>query len=201
MASRPHFQGQIVWGAIRTLQHFTPTQLIDACRLIYPQISRASITRYYSLLRDRGYIQSTRRGHYHLVKDAGLYAPVVTSENFYDPNSQGLDPQTRIWRVARILRRFSAGELAATAEVKESQASNYLHWLSQGQFVVCLNPKGTRSFTAEAIYQLARDTGPIAPFVAGNKKTRFMLFDANRNEFINLEERKNDCPATRAHSA
>lgn len=204
MLQRSHFQGQLIWGMIRTLQQFTPTQLIEACRRIHPDISRASVTRYYSVLRDRGYIHSSRRGHYHLMKDLGLYAPIISNGSFYNPNQEGLDPQNRIWRVARILRQFSIAELASAAEVSAQQCHGYLHRLSQGQFVVCLNPKGSRPLMEHAIYRLARDTGPIAPFVVGNKKSRSKLFDANKNEFINLnpeEESKHDSPATLAHTA
>lgn len=68
--------------------------------------------------------------------------------------------RAKIWQAMRILRRFLISDLASTSEVPRKHAAVYLHRLRRAEYVREVQP---RSRAAEAVYQLVRNTGPLAP--------------------------------------
>lgn len=71
-----------------------------------------------------------------------------------------------MWASMRALRRFVVAEIEATAETQRKATEQYVRALVAGGYVRCVQPqrRGGKAGSA-AVYQLLRDTGPLAPRV------------------------------------
>lgn len=75
-------------------------------------------------------------------------------------------PRQRLWSAARVLRHFDVTMLAMAAATTEKVATDYARLLvSSGHFV--LETAGTPS--APAVYRMAKNSGPKAPYRVGGK--------------------------------
>ena len=79
--------------------------------------------------------------------------------------------RTRMWQSMRILRRFTSGDLQATAEVGASHSQKYVRMLLQAGYLRVVQAKQSGVTGGHAVYQLIRDTGPHAPRF-GNEELR-----------------------------
>ncbi|CQR43682.1 hypothetical protein THICB3320732 [Thiomonas sp. CB3] len=69
----------------------------------------------------------------------------------------------RVWQSMRIMRLFSAADLAATAEAGAENAQKYCRGLLRsGVLRIAQDKRQGRKF-GHTVYQLARDLGPLAP--------------------------------------
>lgn len=71
--------------------------------------------------------------------------------------------RARMWHAIRQLRRFSTGDIEATAEVSASHAQKYLRALVGGQYLRLVQARDSGRTGGHAVFQLVRDTGPHAP--------------------------------------
>ena len=69
----------------------------------------------------------------------------------------------RIWRSMRILRRFTAPDLCATAEAGRWNVQQYMLALARAGYLRIAVPRKCGVRAGHAIYALARDTGPNPP--------------------------------------
>ena len=193
------FLSQVVWNKMRRVQKFSMEQMQSACLRIHPDISPKKVEKYCNVLRRQGYLEA-KRGVYRLTKITGIYAPALIKGGVYDPNREGLDAENRIWKIARIVGKFTATEMCSLSRASRSRCVNYLRWLCAGGYVTLVNPNHARG--KENIYRMVRDTGAIAPFVWCSQKGSF-LFDPNNNQFINVDPKKEESSGrdTLAHTA
>jgi hypothetical protein len=69
----------------------------------------------------------------------------------------------RMWNSMRQLRRFSTGDLQATAEVGASHAQKYLRALAKHEYLRLAEARRSGVSGGHAVYAIVRDTGPHAP--------------------------------------
>ena len=75
-------------------------------------VSKASVSKALSSLRQAGMIEQTRYGRVWLTKEGEAYA-------------------RRVWRSHRVLRTFLSGELGVDSEVADEEACLIEHYLSE----------------------------------------------------------------------
>lgn len=82
-----------------------------------------------------------------------------------------------MWQSMRVLRRFTAADLQATAEVSRASATRYLKALHDAHYITPLSGQhhGRAQFTQ---YRLVRNSGPLAPRVSRDGKAHDMNADA-----------------------
>ncbi len=82
-----------------------------------------------------------------------------------DAHDQSLSARrARMWQSMRIMRGFTASDLAATAFVNTSAAYRYILQLEEMDYVERVpEPNGARVVKYRAAWKLIRDTGPYAP--------------------------------------
>lgn len=73
--------------------------------------------------------------------------------------------RSRMWQAMRVLRRFTAPDLIATAEVGDSAAAKYVRYLLRAGYLRCVVAKVNGRTGGHAHYRLVKDTGPFAPRV------------------------------------
>ena len=84
----------------------------------------------------------------------------------------------KMWRSMRILRRFTAAEIEATAEAGTSNVQRYVKALLRAGFLRIARPKREGVKGGHPVYQLARDSGPKPPRV----RVDGSVYDANTDE-------------------
>jgi hypothetical protein len=93
----------------------------------------------------------------------------------------------RLWAAMRILRQFSAPELAAICEMAHiNTARSYLSRLCGAGFLRVVDAPHRRAGTCWT-YRLIRNTGPVAPSQSGR---RHVLIDHNTNTEYSYAKRK-----------
>lgn len=168
---------EAIWRVIRELKIFTVRDLQQQTTM-----DVASVRDYCVGLERAGYlfelVNSTSQSdnlfvakEYELVKDVGVDAPRVRKDGSKVVQGQGRE---QMWRAMRILKSFSALELAVNASteectVKESSAADYCKHLCHAGYLT-KNAKGK-------IYRFlpSRYTGPKPPMIQRTKQ----VFDAN----------------------
>lgn len=75
-------------------------------------VSKASVSKALSTLRQAGMVEQTRYGRVWLTEEGEAYA-------------------RRVWRSHRVLRSFLAGELGVNSEVADEEACLIEHYLSE----------------------------------------------------------------------
>jgi hypothetical protein len=74
--------------------------------------------------------------------------------------------RARIWRAARILRRFTLVELAAVAMAGQTNCFQYVGGLrDQGIIRIVFTPRNGSHSDGPMIFELAQDRGPLPPIV------------------------------------
>jgi hypothetical protein len=166
---------QAVWDAIRKLGDFSLKEVREETVL-----HLESVRDYLTGLEKGGYIERTtiNRRHFEevrwlLVRDIGFEAPRVRKDGTPVTSGQGNE---NMWQAMRILRTFTALELAVaartpTCHVKESSASDYARHLFYAGYL---------SRTENGVYRMLPTayTGPKAPMIQRTK----VVWDPNRNE-------------------
>ena len=157
------------WAEIEHLPIFTANTLVE--RLDFP-VSRAR--KYLSRWHEEGRITSCGT-----LKDGKTLTYRVAPEPSTAPleKSTTLSTPQAIWTAIRLLRRFTATDIQfAIANVRPDlelkEVQTYCQFLFKAGFLRALKKATMRS---EAIYALARDTGPLAPY---QKRVR-VLIDPN----------------------
>jgi hypothetical protein len=77
----------------------------------------------------------------------------------------GLDVRQQAWNSIRVLKRFTAAQIEATAEIQEENLRKYLKALAAAGYLAQVRPKQNGRPGGHAIWRLARDSGPRAPLV------------------------------------
>jgi len=101
------------------------------------------------------------------IKKPGLITP-----------HSAISARYKLWTSMRIMRHFTAADLAATADVSKSTAVAYLHPLTRAGYVRRI---GTVGGHRPSGYRLMRNTGPAAP---RDWRLRHMMYDVNTGEVI-----------------
>ena len=189
---------QRIWEAIRARRHdFTLPDIAVAVSHADP----TTIRTYLRSLDKAGFIVQTnakRGGHerkrYALVRDNGIEAPRLTRDG--QPVVQGLGNEC-MWRTMRMIKSFSARELAAYASsqqstVSEETASSYIKALRAAGYLRVVSE--TRSVMgagkSAGRYALipARNTGPRPPMIQRTKS----VYDPNLGEVVWRQEVNHD---------
>lgn len=74
----------------------------------------------------------------------------------------GITKLDRAWQSMRIMRRFDVRDIVATAEIGHAWAARYINALVRSGHVRLIS-RVRRGHVGSSVYQLARDTGPLAP--------------------------------------
>ncbi len=82
---------------------------------------------------------------------------------------QGKQARQRMWDSMIALRRFTLADLVATGEVSYSHAKKYVGALKREGYVVCVRPVRSGVAGGDALWRLARDTGPYAPRIGARR--------------------------------
>ena len=157
---------QAVWDAIRRMRRFTVPVVRDETLL------KTDTVRDYILgLEAAGYVRKITESsgvgvpaRWELAKDAGSEAPRVRRDGTPVIQGQGRE---NMWNAMRILRDFTARELAVAASmpncrVKELTAEDYIKHLHRAGY---LRKNGSRYMFLPGAY-----TGPMAPMIQRTKR-------------------------------
>ena len=157
---------QAVWDAIRRMRRFTVPVVRDETLL------KTDTVRDYILgLEAAGYVRKITESsgvgvpaRWELAKDAGSEAPRVRRDGTPIIQGQGRE---NMWNAMRILRDFTARELAVaasmpTCRVKELTAEDYIKHLHRAGY---LRKNGSRYMFLPGAY-----TGPMAPMIQRTKR-------------------------------
>lgn len=169
---------QAIWEAIRRLQSFTARQLQDQTRL-----NSSTVRDYIKGLEAAGYLAPYVRlykedAQWRLVKDIGVEAPRVRKDGTVITKGEG---QRNMWEAMRILRTFTATELAiaattATCRVSAVSAVRYARHLTRAGYL--------RRSADGAVYRFLPTayTGPMAPVIQQHSRVWSSVWDPNTNE-------------------
>lgn len=69
----------------------------------------------------------------------------------------------RVWQSMRILRRFTIADLICAGEVTRNHVEGYVRHLVRANYVRVVQPRRLGVAGGDAVHQLVRDTGPLAP--------------------------------------
>lgn len=71
--------------------------------------------------------------------------------------------RARAWQSMRILRRFTQAELQMTAEIRRTNVKRFVARLLAAGYIRVIRERVNGIAGQGNIYQLVRDTGPLAP--------------------------------------
>ena len=168
--TRPEERRQGMWSAMRKLITFTVHDIFWAAK-----VEKDSVRDFLVCLENAGYVTCHRpaqRGPknpniYTMVRGLELYEPPRVRRDG-TPVTQG-NARENMWRTMRILKEFSAKDLAINASTEECMvveidARDYLHHLAKaGYLAVTRQGKGGVTMRYRFIQQ--RYSGPKAPKV------------------------------------
>jgi hypothetical protein len=100
----------------------------------------------------------------------------------------------RLWNSIRVFKRFTSGQLEATAEVTRANLQKYLLALSRSGYLALARPKQNGKSLGHAVWRLARDSGPHAPIVRTDGSG---VYDPNQNQLYPYRDEATDEPPTR----
>jgi len=157
---------QAVWDAIRELKTFTVKEVREETLL-----GMDTVRDYVIGLHAAGYIGKEGfhvqgyAGQWNLVNDIGVEAPRVRKDGTPVTQGQGRE---NMWNAMRILRTFTARELAVTSRtpdcfVKESTAADYAKHLCHAGYL-SKRPDGCYVMLPTSY------TGPKAPMIQRTKR-------------------------------
>jgi DNA-binding IclR family transcriptional regulator len=163
---------QAVWEAIRRLEAFTAREVRDETLL-----GMDTVRDYLAGLEAAGYISKEPNDaagptRWRLARDVGVEAPRVRRDGTLVTQGQGRE---NMWQAMRILRTFTARELAVAARtpdcmVQESTAAEYARHLHKAGYLS----------HRDGVYQMlpAAFTGPLAPMIQRTKR----VWDPNQRQ-------------------
>lgn len=82
-----------------------------------------------------------------------------------------------IWQTMRKLRRFTSADLVAVAEANRDNVRKYVAALAEAQYLRCVEPRRYGPAGGHAVWQLVRNTGPVAPRVSTDGLYDYNLAD------------------------
>ena len=163
---------QAIWDAIRRLETFTTREVRNETLL-----TMDSVRDYLEGLEAAGYIAPSVKvqGYptvWKILKDIGVEAPRVRKDG--SPVTQG-QGRENMWQAMRILRTFTARELAVAARtpecmVRESTAADYAKHLHKAGYLS----------KQDCVYHMLPTafTGPLAPMIQRTKR----VWDPNQRK-------------------
>lgn len=165
---------------------WTTEQIAEATGLTHKAVTQAVsklIRRDLAFRAERGCFQLTEAGAIAKADEAILTSAPL--KPFTNMRKHRKSLRVRAWRAARMLRKFTIGEVQATAARDERDAQGgvqrYLLLLERAGYLRRLRKRGR-----ELRYALVRDTGPEAPMV---HRDRHSIKDMNTGEiFACVEE-------------
>lgn len=175
-----------MWAVIRRLRRFTVKELADETRS-----GSATVRDYVDGLFAAGYLgqDGTKpvRGNattvYVLVRDVGVDAPRVRKDGTEVTQGRGRE---QMWLAMRILKEFSAHDLAISASTEEtpvavSEAQSYVTFLHKAKYLALVRPH-TPGKAGVARYRLlpSRYTGPRPPMIQRVKQ----VYDPNLKKVV-----------------
>lgn len=174
---KPQGRGAI-WAEIRKQKTFTRRSLADATDINTKTIGDylESLVAAEILSRDT---YDTGTWFYELINDRGREAPRVRKDGSEVTQGRGTE---QLWRAMRILKKFTAQELALSASttshpVSLAQAKDYCkHLTKAGYLRVTVPGRGGKP----SQFLLVKTTGPLAPMVQRVKQ----VFDPNLGKVV-----------------
>lgn len=171
---------QVIWTYIRKVKNITVKDMAFDTGL-----DVSSVRDYLRGLTNAGYLEeakSPKGSVFSLVKDVGVDAPRVRKDGTKVTQGQG---SLNMWRTMRILRRFSARDLAIaasteTCEVLESSAERYIRHLCRAGYL--------RQDGAYHLFLPQMFTGPKPPMVQRVRR----VWDQNLNQVMWSEDGGSD---------
>lgn len=168
---------EIAWARACELGRFRFADLIDTTGM-----ALSTIQRWVMQWRMDGKVKVNGRSDAGQVFEVieGLRAGAVRQ-----PSREG--PMEKLWRAMRMMREFTAIDLASHActmdvLVSESDAEEYCRLLARGEY---LRVRAKETPTRPARYRLVRDTGPRPPRL---RQVRG-IYDPNTEEFAQFAGR------------
>lgn len=174
---------QTLWEEIRRLKIFKADDLRHVSRM-----KKSSIHTYLIGLFNAGYLtrkkedrpnQLTSPYIYTLVNDPGVFAPRVRKNGTEVTQGRG---RYLLWSTMRILKTFTAQELAITATIEEhnialGEAETYCYALAKAGYIKVI--AGGKS-GQPATYRMIKYTGPRPPQIQRVKR----LYDPNISKVV-----------------
>lgn len=184
-AAAPHAKGRAaIWAALRQLRSATVRELMRTSfvpeRTIRSYLEALEAAGIVTRAEDRGPGGGAR---YVVARDAGHEPPRLRSDG--TPVTQG-SGRDRMWRSMKMLKVFTARDLAVTASVEgaavsEGEARAYLVALKRAGYVVMQVPASTHpKAPRRETYRFAHNTGPLAPMVTRLKS----VWDPNERRIV-----------------
>lgn len=159
---------QAVWDALRKMAGDELDQPVGLADLSTRSgVQRKTTRDYLGCLQAAGYVKhDPESDRWQIVRDAGVHAPRLRRDGTVV--TQGAGTQN-LWRSMRMLKKFTAIELAAhsttdTVQVSENTAQSYCSTLFATGFLVVVQ-KANPQMDRRAIYRLVRDDGPKPPMI------------------------------------
>jgi hypothetical protein len=180
---------EAIWAAIRKQRRFTVLWLTRETDL-----PRPSVWPYLEGLVKAGIVAqepapvAKRAATFVLADDRGEEAPRVDREG--NPVTHGIGRE-QLWRTAKMLREFTAADLAIHASteehaVAEAEAALYARYLARAGYLTVVQPArlGGRKGTTRYCFNLDRNTGPKAPVI----ERPWLVYDQNERRVVWHEE-------------
>ncbi|MDG4595520.1 MAG: hypothetical protein P9F75_07470 [Candidatus Contendobacter sp.] len=104
------------------------------------------------------------------------------------------DVRQRAWNSIRVLKRFTAVDLAATAAIGPFNLRKYLKALARAGVIVVAVPKRNGHAGGHVVWRLARDLGPLHPLP---RRDGSGVYDPNRDRLHPYAEAADDRAAAR----
>jgi hypothetical protein len=168
---------EAIWTAIRARRSFTVKDVhLDTT------LEETSVRDYIRGLTNAGYLEEDKGQSpavFSLIKDVGIDAPRVRKDGSAVTQGQG---QINLWRTMRILRVFTARDLAVAAStpqcpIKLSTAEDYISHLCRAGYLR-RDGRGGFAFLAHMF------TGPKPPMIQRVKR----VWDANLKQVMWSED-------------
>jgi hypothetical protein len=173
------------WSIILGLDAVGPWRLCDVDQRT--NVDRASSKDYVHRLERGGFVHRIGEGPGHKGKGTAtlwrlLKSPFEAPRLDRAGNELQEPLEALMWRTARIVKTFTASELASMAslpdrEVRLGLARRFVSVLAAAEI---LRPVGPASGPVERTYRLVRDLGPLAPSISRTQ----MVFDPNSRQVI-----------------
>lgn len=114
---------------------------------------------------------------YQVALNTGPHPPVPQVAGVLDPNRPGqrMDGMNRVWVVMRMAKCFDVGHLVGMTGLRRETVQTYLGRFVTAGYVEVVRPRDSGRSDGGGMYELVKDTGPLAPvFKRGGE-----VFDPN----------------------
>lgn len=161
-----------IFNAMRPLKTFTVHQIAAKTG-----IRREAIRSFVWVLTKAGYLRVVREGIYALTAAAKDMPDTIRDI----PPPSG---QQRMWAAMRVLRRFTALDLALPAEVDAKTARQYCAMLCKAQYLALRSGQQDGQAGVCYIFDRRRDTGYHAPQVRAGRTGKRIVYDRNLGRIV-----------------